>query len=147
MSTGFSLRFVLADEQPTLASIQTIWAGGPQVRRLDDGVLELMDGERVLARVDLLSADDARGQALLSAIRREAERHGSDQAVQTVSFVLDSASGVVIAQPVVTQEEDLEAALDPLDALWEYLFAHHGGLLQVDGEGIYVEEGPLVELP
>lgn len=146
MSERFTLRFVLAEGRPTLGDLEPLWAGGPAVRRTDDGVLELLDGDRLLARVDLLPADDARGRAILSALVRSAGAHGEGEALESVLFVLEGASGVILASPVATSESELESAMEPLDALWEYLFEAHGGVLQVDGEGIHGEEGPLVAI-
>ena len=107
----FSLRFVLADGRPTQADLESLWPDGPAVRRLDDGVLELLDGDTLLARVDLLLAEGGRGRAMLAAIREEAQRIGDDGVVQTVGFFCEGAAGVVLAQPVIDEEDDLERAL------------------------------------
>lgn len=146
MTDRFSLRFVLSSGRPVYEDLLAVWPDGPVLRRHEDGIVEVLAGARPIARLDLLKAEDSRGKALLQAIRREAERHGDEEAASTVRFVIDHASGVVVASPILEAEDDIEVALDPLDALWEHLFQAHGGLLQVDGEGIYSEDGPLVEL-
>lgn len=147
MSTRFSMRFVLADGEPTWDELRGIWSEGLELRQGEDEVVELWHEDRAVARLNRLYAKDARARALLAAIRQEATRYAEPEVVETVSFVLDHASGVVVARPVLGNEDDVERSLEPLDALWEHLFERHGGMLQVDGEGIYVEEGPLVELP
>lgn len=147
MTDRFTLRFVLSSGRPTLGDLQTLYAvDGPALVRDDDGVVTLRSGDRALARIDLLAAEHARGRALLGAILAEARRYGDEEVVQTVSFVVEHAAGVVVAKPVLRDEGDVEEALEPLDALWEFLFARFGGLLQVDGEGIYDEDGPLFEV-
>ncbi|MFK7927746.1 MAG: hypothetical protein AB8H79_06140 [Myxococcota bacterium] len=144
MNDRFALRFVLADGRPTLEQVQSLWPDGPAVHRQDDGVLQLRDDERVWARVDLLGTDDARGKAILQALERTARQHGTGEALESVLFVLDAASAVVIAMPEASNDAELEQAMEPLDQLWEFLFEEFGGVLQVDGEGIHGEEGALI---
>lgn len=145
MSTAFSLRFVLASGRPTFEQVAPLWEGSDLVARRTDGVLELVRGGLVLAAVDLLTADEARARTVVSGMRRKAETLADGELLEAITFVLDQSSGVVVARPVAADEAELEDALSGLDVLWEHLFAAHDGLLQVDGEGIYGEEGPLVE--
>ena len=147
MRSRFSLRFVLAEGVPSQSDLDALWGSDlPVTRNPDDGVLTLGDPADPLATVDLLSADDPRGRAVIAAIRRLAERCGAPEPLETVAFILDHASAVVVAQPRIPAEDDdsIEAALEPLDALWDLLFEAHGGLLQIDDEGIYGDEGLLI---
>jgi len=147
MASPFTLRFVLADGRPDLLSLADLWEGEVEPRPLEDDMVGLFSGQDLLVRLDVQPADSGRGRALLRSIAQEAARFGTDEAIETVGFVLEHASGLVIAQPILSDEDDVERALEPLDTLWEHLFTTCGGLLQVDGEGLYVEEGPVVELP
>ncbi len=147
MAQPFTLRFVLADGQADSLDLSQVWEDEASARELEDDVIGLFAGEVLLARLVVLPADESRGKAVLHAIAQVASRHGDAEAVETVGFVIENATAIVVAQPVLTEEDDIERALEPLDTLWEHLFATHGGLLQVDGEGLYVEEGPVVELP
>lgn len=145
MSNAFALRFVLASGHPTFEEVAPLWEGSDLTPRRTDGVLELFRGEVLLAAVDLLTADEARARTVVSGVRRKAEALARGEALDAITFVLDHMSGVIVASPVAADEAELEEALSALDVLWEYLFEAHDGLLQVDGEGIYGEEGPLVE--
>lgn len=145
MSARFTLRFVVAEGWPSREDVAPAWEGRYAVeRREDDGVLLIRDGDRTLARVDRLSAEDPRGKATLAAIRSFVEERGEGDARDAALFILDGASGVIVAQPELDEEGDIEAALEPLDALWDLLFDVYGGVLQIDGEGLYGEEGLLV---
>lgn len=147
MSDRFTLRFLLAEGRPTFETLTELWPDEPALVRRDDGVVEMRDGERVLARLDLLSTEDARGSAIVGALTTSVKQHGEGEALEAALFVLNACSGVVLACPQAASEAELEQAMEPLDALWEHLFEHHGGLLQVDGEGVHGEEGPLVAIP
>lgn len=139
---SFALRFVIGGGRPTLADVAPLW---PELScDRDDGVLVLSSGERVLARVDLLLADEARGKTVIAALRRSVVDR-KDEAGDAVGFVLDGAAGVVVASPHAADQGELEQSLSALDVLWQHLFEAHGGVLQVDGEGIYGDEGLLVE--
>ncbi len=50
--------------------------------------------------------------------------------------VLDDARAIIAVQ-VLFQDRDTEETLDKINPLWEWLFSHHKGLLQADGEGYY----------
>lgn len=147
MRSRFSLRFVIAEGIPSIDGLHRLWPRPLSLARdPSDGVLTLHDGDRALATLDLLTTDDPRSTAVLAAIARLAERHGQPEALETVRFLLDGASAVLVAQPSFTGDDDadIEAALEPLDALWDLLFDEHGGLLQIDDEGIYGDEGLLI---
>ena len=142
-SDSFALRFVIGGGRPTLADVAPLWPALTCER--DDGVLILRSDDRVLARVDLLLADESRGRSVLAALRRNVPDVG--EGAEAVGFVIDGATGVVVASPQATDEPELEESLSALDTLWQHLFEAHGGVLQIDGEGIYGDEGMLVEAP
>lgn len=145
MSPRFTLRFVLPAGVPSHHDLAPAWPPPLTVqRRDDDGVLLIHHGETLLARVDRLRADDPRGKTTLAALSRQATTHGEGEALDAVRFILDQAETVIVAQPVLTDELSLERSLEPLDALWDLLFDRFGGLLQIDGEGLYGEEGLLI---
>lgn len=148
MSSPFTLRFILAGELPTAADLAPAFEGAWAVDREEDGVLHVREGEALRARLDLLRADTARGKATLEAVRRKVKAartaEGAPDAREAVLFMLESATGIVLAKPELTEHGDIEDAMMPLDAVWEILFEHFGGLLQIDGEGIFGEEGPLL---
>ena len=52
-----------------------------------------------------------------------------------VITTLDSAK-----RTVVVRVGDHDEALELLDIVWDWLFAHRAGLLQADGEGFYEDE-------
>jgi hypothetical protein len=147
MSAPFTLRFVLAEGWPSIDDIAPAWGERYTAeRRADDGVLLIREGDRALARIDRLAAEDPRGRAVIAAVRHLATSRGEGEGLDAALFVLDDASGVIMAQPDVSDEDEIERALEPLDALWDLLFDAYGGVLQIDGEGIYGEEGLLVSL-
>jgi hypothetical protein len=58
------------------------------------------------------------------------------QKKKRVQAVLKDTKQIFAAQ-VVFGGRDLEATFDRIDPIWVYLFEHHKGLLQADGEGYY----------
>ncbi|MFT7521300.1 MAG: hypothetical protein ACI9MC_003451 [Kiritimatiellia bacterium] len=144
MTERFMLRFVLAGSLPTLGELRELWESSYRLNHHDDGVVVLSGDLGKLVTVDMLKADDARGRSLLAALGAQVAGVEGDDA-DTVRFVLDSAAAVIVASP--EPDVDVEQALEPLNALWEYLFEEHGGLLQIDHEGFYGEEGLLVSVP
>ncbi len=43
----------------------------------------------------------------------------------------------ILAVQVVFGGRDLDVTFDRIDPIWKYMFEHHPGLLQTDGEGYY----------
>jgi hypothetical protein len=146
MAERFTLRFVLANGLPDVAALSQALEGACTLDRREDGVVSLLQGPVTRARVDLLRSEDARGRTVLAGIARIAETHGRADALDAVRFILEHTSGVVIAVPEAADEISLEASLDLLDRIWDHLFDVHGGLLQIDGEGIFGEEGLMVSV-
>ncbi|TVQ91559.1 MAG: hypothetical protein EA397_09460 [Deltaproteobacteria bacterium] len=148
MSAPFTLRFILAGDLPRAEDLAPALEERWTVERREDGVLLIHEQGTLRARLDLLRASSARGRSTLAAVRRRAEAatpaEGVLEALEATRFVLDDATGIVLAQPELDEEGDLDDTLAPLDAVWEHLFEAFGGLLQIDGEGIFGEEGPLL---
>ena len=68
---------------------------------------------------------------------RVAAKRGTKMAAAKgkVLTTLDSAK-----RTVVVRVGDHDEALELLDVVWDWLFAHRAGLLQADGEGFYENE-------
>ncbi|MFG6094162.1 hypothetical protein SPB21_02880 [Leptothoe sp. ISB3NOV94-8A] len=64
---------------------------------------------------------------------------------QRVQHLLQNAHFTVILQ-VLWQGRGLEATLEKIDPLWEWLFEQYQGLLQADGEGYYDINGQILEV-
>ena len=106
MAQPFTLRFVLADGQADSLDLSQVWEDEASARELEDDVIGLFAGEVLLARLVVLPADESRGKAVLHAIAQVASRHGDAEAVETVGFVIENATAIVVAQPVLTEEDD-----------------------------------------
>ena len=64
---------------------------------------------------------------------------------QRVQHLLQNAH-CTIALQVLWQGRGLEATLEKIDPLWEWLFEQYQGLLQADGEGYYDINGQILEV-
>jgi hypothetical protein len=58
---------------------------------------------------------------------------------------LTEAKALVVTE-VLWEDRSVDATLEKLDALWQWLLTKRKGLLQVDGEGYYSPTGLILEL-
>ncbi len=147
MRDHFTMRFILSSGVPGPEALLSFIPEGLALQGSEEGRYALMRGTDTLAWLNLLPATDPRGKTMLRSIMEDAARHAEAEALATVRFVVENAPGVVVAQPFIASDEEVEEVLEPLDALWEGMFETHGGLLQVDDEGIYDHESILVSFP
>lgn len=54
------------------------------------------------------------------------------------------SANTLIAVEAIWEGTERDPTLDKLDPLWKWLFQHHSGILQADGEGFYDSTGLII---
>lgn len=99
----------------------------------------LLHGQQQLALVEINLPDDDIFQDDLDEFL-DLVGEGGSPAESRVRAALQ-ATQAIVAVEAQWAGEDAEPVLSRIDPLWDWLFAHHDGLLQADGEGFYDAEG------
>lgn len=135
------MRFIATDGKAfTLADLEAGLKAEDEAYSLADGLLRF-DGE-VYAEVEINRPGDGVFESEISTLREFLDEvEEGDRA--RVEKALRNARAVVVALPI-HGERDEESTFDIIDALWDYLFEHHTGLLQADLEGYYDASGELI---
>jgi hypothetical protein len=144
--SSFTLRFIIAEGTVEATDLVQLWSGPFEVE-VSSPWITVRDARGPLVRLEVLDLATELGSSCAAGVRHLAEQHGTGDAIEAITFVLDHSSAIVVARPILTEDGDIERSLDPLDVLWDWLFEERGGVLQIDGEGIYGEEGLLIQLP
>lgn len=135
------MRFIATDGKAfTLTDLEAGLKAEDEGYSLSDGLLRF-DGE-VYAEVEINRPGDGVFESEISTLREFLDEvEEGDRA--RVEKALRNARALVAALPI-HGERDEESTLEVIDALWDYLFEHHTGLLQADLEGYYDASGELI---
>lgn len=141
MLMSYFIRYILTQDSTTLAHINAALEAADaafrvQIDLADADTSDLYYGEDVLGE---LSVDLVGGTVFNEDIDelRELLEPINDPMRPLVQTALDNAQCMVALHVL----EAGHANPDVLDTLWDWLFSHHPGLLQVDDEGFYDYEG------
>jgi hypothetical protein len=105
---------------------------------------DLMYGETLLGTLELnLPGDEVFEDDVIELIALV--RHSPDDRRPQVLDVLEAAQSIVAVRARWTGY-DPESVFEKIDPLWDYLFTHFAGLLQIDGDGFYDNEGPVLDM-
>lgn len=95
------------------------------------------DGEG-FAQIEISKPGDGVFDEELANFRECVEAKGGKKVAAARTKVLATLDAT--KRTVVVRVGDHDDALDLLDTVWDWLFAHRSGLLQADGEGFYEDE-------
>lgn len=147
---GYYLRFILTEARPvSLASLQdALQTIDPQyhlrVDSFDDMTGELAFGDNIIGTIELNTADD-------DIFREDIDDlcdlviHSTQDNTHTLLDMLENAVAMV-AVSARWPDDDPTPTLDKLEALWDWLFTHYGGILQADNDGFYNQDGLILAM-
>lgn len=145
---GYYLRYITTNQQaitlPVIAAaLQALdpayTLAGDQV----DDIADLLHGETFCGVLEINRPGDDIFEDDLREFR-DMVGTGETEAERRVLAVLANAQAMVAVE-AIWQGTDSESALGRLDPLWDWLFAHHTGLLQADNEGFYDADDLILE--
>lgn len=140
----YSMRFFVdgAESSPALPQIAAaLRAVDPafEIRGRD-----LYRGLELLGQIAVRPATDATFGSDVRLLQEQIDAVGGDSATLVKDRLARAHSAVAVQ--LVWGKRGTETTLDLLAPLWQWLFEHHDGLLQTDGEGLYDADKLLLEL-
>lgn len=146
---GDYLRFFFFHEQLTLAQIEVGFRSiDPKYSlRIDPAAPDtgdLLYGDEVYSQIEINNSGGELYQEDVEELREQiADGPTEDYAArQYVIALLGRATGLM----AVHVSDFGNVYYDRIDPIWDWMFEHHDGLLQVDDEGYYDRDGLLLSL-
>jgi hypothetical protein len=138
---SYYMRFIATDGKPIAlaeleAGLKTVDPG----YSLSEGILRF-EGE-IFGEVDLNLPGDGLFETEIENLREFLDEV-EDGDRSRVEKTLRNAKAIVAVTPIHGAREE-EATSEAIDPLWDWLFDHHTGLLQIDLEGYYDAQGELI---
>ncbi len=141
---SYYMRFITTDSPETMLSIleQALKETDSQYSIAESG--ELKHGNDVYGVVEVNRPGDGLFEEEIGELK-ESMQDVRGKRKADVLKTLDEARAIVAVQ-VLFCDRQLEATLQKLDPLWEWLLSHRKGLLQADGEGYYDQTGRILKV-
>lgn len=145
---GYFFRFFVADAKPldfvvVQSALQEIDSHYTVIVDSLTDTAQLFYESEYLALVEINGADDEIFHDDLNEFY-DLIGHDDGEAEVRVRKVLANAQKIVAVE-AQWSGEDAEPVLSRIDPLWDWLFMHHDGLLQADGEGFYDSSGLILK--
>jgi hypothetical protein len=148
---GYFLRFILTDDEIDLETV------GSALTDTDPGYAITEVHHEPVEHGLLTYQGDLYGQIEVSRIegpedeelqelRDDVEESGSPKSKRPMVLQLLKEAKAMLVVQVLWQGREMEATLEKIDPLWEWLFTNRKGLLQADGEGYYNPSGLILKV-
>lgn len=146
---GYYIRFIVYDEKDiTLDAIEDGIKG-------IDSKFNLAEWDRECEYAEMRHGDDLYGE--LEICRLDQDDVG-EEIVELIEEIGDEMAGdkekiidllkkakVMLVIRILWQDRDAGATINTIAPIWDWLFDHYQGLLQIDGEGYFDKEGQLLQ--